>query len=147
MLSSPPPRLAAGPQDAARAHDGRGNPVGRPPLIDASALAAELGVSRDFIYEHAHELGALRLGNGPKARLRFDPAAARDALSCYSSERSQPHTANAGGEFEAAPSPRRRRLPARSPQPGAVLPIRPRRKAGRPARKPSGGGILPEQDR
>ena len=35
---------------------------GRAPLVDAAALAAELGVSRDYVYEHAAELGALRLG-------------------------------------------------------------------------------------
>jgi hypothetical protein len=111
--------MPAVPQDAART---------REPLVDAATLAAELGVSRDWVYEHAAELGALRLGSGPRARLRFDPVAARAALSCYGSERSQPQTANAGGESEAASSPRRRRLPDRSPQPGSILPVRPRRK-------------------
>ena len=62
----------------------------RASLVDAAQLAAELGVSRDWVYEHAGELGALRLGNGPKARLRFDPVAARAALACWGSERSHP---------------------------------------------------------
>jgi hypothetical protein len=99
----------------------------RPALVDAQALAVVLGVSRDFVYEHADELGALRLGNGPKARLRFDVDA---ALSCYGSERSQADTASVGGDSDDTPPPRRRRLPDRSPQPGSILPIRPRRKAG-----------------
>jgi hypothetical protein len=43
-------------------------------LVDAAAIARRFGVSRDFVYQHADELGAVRLGSGPKARLRFDPA-------------------------------------------------------------------------
>jgi hypothetical protein len=40
-------------------------------LVDAATLARELGVERDWVYAHADELGAVRLG-GPKGRLRFD---------------------------------------------------------------------------
>ena len=40
-------------------------------LVDASELAAHLGVSRKWVYQHAHELGAKRLGNGPRPRVRF----------------------------------------------------------------------------
>jgi hypothetical protein len=106
------------------------NPVReRTPLVDAATLAVELGVSRDFVYEHAAELGALRLGSGPKARLRFDPIAARAALSCYGSERSQAPNPAPALESEPVPTARRRRLPARSPQHGALLADRPRRKA------------------
>lgn len=121
---SPPavqPLAAAVPHDAARA---------RLALVDAAALAAELGTSRDWVYEHADELGALRLGNGPKARLRFDPIVARAALACYGSERSQAPNMSAGAVSEL-PTPRRSgKRAARSPQPGSILPIRPRRKAG-----------------
>ncbi|HWC49526.1 MAG TPA: hypothetical protein VG448_11645 [Solirubrobacterales bacterium] len=39
--------------------------------VDAATLAAELSVERDWVYAHADELGALRLG-GPNGRLRFD---------------------------------------------------------------------------
>lgn len=45
-----------------------------PALVDATAVASYLGVQREWVYEHADELGALRLGSGPRARLRFDPA-------------------------------------------------------------------------
>jgi hypothetical protein len=49
-------------------------------LVDARELAAQLGVSVDYVYGHATELGAIRLGSGRKARIRFDVAAARVAL-------------------------------------------------------------------
>lgn len=40
-------------------------------LVDAAVVARELGVERDWVYSHAKELGAIRLG-GPRGRLRFD---------------------------------------------------------------------------
>jgi DNA-binding transcriptional ArsR family regulator len=46
---------------------------GRSPLVSAAELADVLGVSRDTVYGHADELGAVRLGaDGPRPRLRFD---------------------------------------------------------------------------
>jgi hypothetical protein len=48
-------------------------------LVDAATLAAVLGVERDWIYAHATQLGAIRLG-GPRGRLRFDPNHALHAL-------------------------------------------------------------------
>lgn len=45
-------------------------------LVTVAELADRLGVSPGYVYEHADRLGALRLGDGPKARLRFDAAAA-----------------------------------------------------------------------
>jgi hypothetical protein len=47
--------------------------------VDAATLAAELGVERDWVYAHADELGALRLG-GPNGRLRFDLPAVVEQL-------------------------------------------------------------------
>ncbi len=45
--------------------------------IGARELAQELGVSLDYIYAHAMELGGMRLGSGPKAHpLRSRPCAA-----------------------------------------------------------------------
>ena len=49
-------------------------------LVDARELAEELGVSIDYVYTHASELGAMRLGSGPKARIRFDLDEARQTL-------------------------------------------------------------------
>lgn len=40
--------------------------------VDPNELAEILGVSRKWVYEHADELGARRLVDGPKAPLRFD---------------------------------------------------------------------------
>lgn len=50
------------------------NAFSQPPrLATAAELATQLGVSRAYVYEHAERLGAIRLGRGPRARLRFDP--------------------------------------------------------------------------
>jgi hypothetical protein len=63
-------------------------------LVDAKGVAAYLGVNVSFVYEHADELGARRLGSGPKARLRFDLADARKWLDSCSSGRKSPDTAD-----------------------------------------------------
>ena len=46
------------------------------PLVDARELARLLGLSRSAVYHHANDLGAIRIGPGARARLRFDPAVA-----------------------------------------------------------------------
>ncbi len=50
-------------------------------LIDARDLAEQLGVARDWVYANAERLGGVRLGSGPRARLRFDAERAREALA------------------------------------------------------------------
>ena len=42
-------------------------------LVSAAELSRRLGLSRSTVYEKAEELGVIRIGNGPRARLRFDP--------------------------------------------------------------------------
>ena len=80
-------------------------------LIDARELAEELGVARDWVYANAERLGGVRLGNGPRARLRFDVELARQALA-------------AGGNGAQPPSngaaPRRRGRPRRGVVPAGV---------------------------
>ena len=49
-------------------------------LIGAAELARRLGVDRSWVYTHAIELGAVKLGDGPRARLRFDPEIAERVL-------------------------------------------------------------------
>jgi len=49
-------------------------------LLDPKALAVALNVSIDYVYAHAADLGAMRLGDGPKARLRFDLQTAQIAM-------------------------------------------------------------------
>lgn len=87
-------------------------------MLTAGEVAARYGVSKNYIYEHAIRLGAIRLGDGPRARMRFSADAVAEALAC---ETPTPRV--------APRSPRRR--PTR-PQAGdaPLLPIK-----GRPARK------------
>lgn len=49
-------------------------------LLDPKELASVLNVSLDYVYAHAADLGAMRLGDGPKARLRFDLQTAQRAM-------------------------------------------------------------------
>lgn len=55
-------------------------------LVDATEIARRFGLSRDYLYEHADELGAVRLGDGPRARLRFDPTAVAERLGAPPTE-------------------------------------------------------------
>jgi hypothetical protein len=101
------------------------------PLVDATELARLLGVSRAFIYEHADALGAMRLGTGKKARLRFDPVATREALTCIGSRGAPAQTASNGGDSAQARARSGGRRPLHRPLPGQILPLRPRtRKVG-----------------
>jgi hypothetical protein len=49
-------------------------------LVDAAELARLLGIERSWVYAHAIELGAVKLGEGAKPRLRFDPEIAARVL-------------------------------------------------------------------
>ena len=46
-------------------------------LWTARHVAAHYRVDVRFVYQHADELGCVRLGGGPRPRLRFDPGAVR----------------------------------------------------------------------
>ena len=83
-----------------------------PDLIDAAEVARRFNVSREYVYEHAGELGAIRLSDGPKARLRFNPQTVIEAL--------------APPEPKPAPArtPRRPRRPSSDVE---LLPIGPKR--------------------
>ncbi len=60
-------------------------------FVDAAAVAAHLDVERDYVYAHADELGAVRLGTGPKARLRFRLSEVEERLNaCSTGRRSAP---------------------------------------------------------
>jgi hypothetical protein len=94
-------------------------------MVDASALARQLGLTRAWVYEHAKELGAIRLGDGPKARLRFNPELAAEALAGNGAPPARPKLP----EASTARRPRRRRPSTGTP----LLPIR--------GRDPLGGGV------
>jgi len=61
----------------------RPGPAGRDTgrLATASDVARALGVSRSWVYANKVRLGAIRLGSGPRARLRFDLAQAQAAFA------------------------------------------------------------------
>ena len=73
-------------------------------LVGPRELAEGLGVSLDYVYAHAAELGAMRLGSGPKARIRFDLDRARQSLE-----------ARRNGQPGESPRPRRPRRGLGSP--------------------------------
>jgi hypothetical protein len=50
------------------------------PLVDAAQIARMCGKTRWWVYEHAGELGAVRLGSGRRPRLGFSPARVAAAL-------------------------------------------------------------------
>ncbi|MBX5443242.1 MAG: helix-turn-helix domain-containing protein [Solirubrobacteraceae bacterium] len=52
-------------------------------LLTVAELAARYGVSRSWVYAHQRELGAMRLGSGPRARLRFDSKVVADAIAAF----------------------------------------------------------------
>jgi hypothetical protein len=67
--------------------------------LDAQEVAERLvGVSREWVYEHADELGARRMGSGRRPRLRF-PAQSLD----------RPASGSGGAAESSAPSRLRRR--------------------------------------
>lgn len=53
-----------------------GTPAHREGLVDAHEIARRTGRSRWWVYEHAGELGAVRLGSGSRPRLGFWPSRA-----------------------------------------------------------------------
>jgi hypothetical protein len=126
LLTSPRPNpTPTGPGEPALpgvlAPSGAPVPSGASPpvaLLTAGQLAQQLGVTRAWVYENAHRLGAIRLGNGPRARLRFDPQTATEALNTPSPTPPAPQTRRPG-------RPRRRSEPT-----APLLPVHePRRRA------------------
>jgi hypothetical protein len=73
--------------------------------LDAKEVAKQLGVERDWVYEHADELGATRIGTGPRPRLRFPPQILE-------------HRGASRTSSDAASQPAKRR-----PRPSGLIPI------------------------
>jgi hypothetical protein len=57
-------------------------------LLTAREVAERLGVEREWVYEHAAQLRARRLGGGSKPRLRFVWADVLAAVPCPEGRRS-----------------------------------------------------------
>lgn len=96
-------------------------------LMSATEVARELNVGRQWVYEHARELGALRLGKGPRARLRFDLETVFAATVCLASKQSDGRNPSPRAKSVSKPEPSRRRLPNHLPEPGSILAVRPRK--------------------
>jgi hypothetical protein len=62
------------------AHTAQGEEPADVQLADASEIARLFSLSRDYVYAHRNELGAVQLGSGSRPRLRFDPAIVRERL-------------------------------------------------------------------
>lgn len=60
--------------------EGRAEPETPRQMISAAEVSACWGVARRWVYNHAAELGACRLGSGSRPRLRFDPAEVAERL-------------------------------------------------------------------
>ena len=52
-------------------------------LLTAQQVAARFNVDRSWVYAHADELGVVRLGDGPRPRLRFDAAVVAQRLLAH----------------------------------------------------------------
>ena len=89
-----------------------------PSLISAAAAATRIGRSRDFVYEHADDLGAVRLGDGPRPRLAFDPRRLDEWVSARSTG-----GRSVGRELSAPTGNRRPRRKSDSGKPLDLLPI------------------------
>lgn len=87
-------------------------------LIDATEVARRLGVARSTIYDRAAEFGAIRLGAGPRPRLRFDPRIVEAAITRH-------RRSSARGEPDRPMPPRtRRQRSANRGRSTTLLPIR-----------------------
>lgn len=84
--------------------------------VGADVVADHLSVDVSYVYQHATELGARRLGTGPKARLRFRLDLVDEALHLKAGSSDNPKSST------AAPSRRRRATP--SPGHVPLLPVR-----------------------
>ena len=61
-------------------------------FIDAAEVAHRFGVSRDWVYAHAEELGVLRVGDGSRPRLRFDVKKVSDRFGSLAGSREPQRT-------------------------------------------------------
>jgi hypothetical protein len=83
-------------------------------LLTVAQVARRFQVHPSWVYANARRLGALRLGTGPKAPLRFDPRRVALAVEDPPSSGGQPaedtRAREAASERGAAPARRKRGL-------------------------------------
>jgi hypothetical protein len=71
----------------------------RPELLTAAEVSAWWGVKRGWIYQHAEELGAIRIGTGERPRLRFDEAQVARRLARPAQREAIPKTSAASNRI------------------------------------------------
>lgn len=76
-ISTPPDAVEA---IARRVVDLLDSPAVGERYLDTPAVARMLGVSEEWVRDHSGELGAIRLGDGPRGALRFELERIRRAL-------------------------------------------------------------------
>jgi hypothetical protein len=96
-------------------------------LVDAHAVADAIGMGASWVREHAAELGVVRLGGGPRPRLRFD---LEKAVAAWAARSAGERSVAADPAPQAAP-PRRR--PTATGTNVELLPIRDKPEARRAA--------------
>jgi hypothetical protein len=92
-------------------------------LVDVGTVARYLGVDSSWVYAHADELGARRLGSGARPRLRFS----LQEVSARLMQRSPLTNPKLGAE--ATRSRSRQKRQSRTERDVDLLPIRDRRSA------------------
>jgi hypothetical protein len=91
-------------------------------LLTAAEISDWWGVERAWVYAHADDLGARRLGAGPRPRLRFDPDEVAERLG------------------HATPSADRRRAPSMHPDSRNATRLHRRRELSSPGKRRRPGG-------
>ena len=88
-----------------------GTVTGRDPpdLLTVAEVADRLKMSPKWVYAHQRHLGVIKLGDGPKARLRFDPRAVEELRQPDAG----PYLTAAPAEQPPKATRRRRRLVSR----------------------------------
>jgi hypothetical protein len=81
-----------------------------PRLVSAAEIARRFDVTRQWVYENGDRLGAVRLGNGARPRLRFDPRRVEAAL--------------AGADERGDPRPRGTTRRSNRVDPADLIPLR-----------------------
>jgi hypothetical protein len=99
--------------------------------VTAGELAQILGITEDWVRRNRRYLGAVRVGKGPRGRLRFDLAAVETALSADGGSGAD------GSGPGSGPAPRRRRR-ERAAEAGR-LPVREVKVSALPERTPRRG--------
>lgn len=94
-------------------------------LVDAQTVALALGISRQTVYSQAERLGGRRIGDGPRARWRFDLETARTAGVRLAGRQLSSENASADAASEGKRGRRRRRMPNGLPPAGSILASRP----------------------